>query len=88
MKLEDNQESINSILKSCPIVLDSNDNDVIELGLYYLPYSTGFEIECSPKEIYIKGNYELLGLHYPYELTSSEQRFRVQNGISGLNLKY
>lgn len=81
-------QNIDNILKQYPIALDNNDKDVINLALYYLPYSTGFEIECSPKEDINKSLYHSLGLFYAYEITESEQRFRIKNGINGLNELY
>ncbi len=82
-------ENISDILKQYPITLDVEDNDVIEIALDLLPYSTGFEIECSPKENIDFKNYDSLGFFYKPDIgNDSEQRFRIQNGIKGLNELY
>jgi len=76
-------ENINDVIKICPIVLDKEDKDVQDLALFYLPYSTGFEIECECKEDVNKFEFQKLQLLH-LDINSSEQRFRIQNGIEGL----
>lgn len=81
-------ENISDILKQYPITLDITDKNVIETALDLLPYSTGFEIECNLKENINKELYYSLGLVYHPDINDFEQRFRIQNGIKGLNELY
>lgn len=65
-------ESINEILQQYPIALDIDDNDVIETALDLLPYSTGFEIECNPKDNIKINDYISLGLFYSPDVGGDE----------------
>lgn len=77
--------NIDDIIKKIPISLNKDDRAVQELALFYLPYSTGFEIECYCKD---NADFEMFK-NIPDILeadvnTSGEQRFRIPNGIKGL----
>ena len=87
--LTEHQENIKFLIENAPFKLNVEDNIVQELGLYYLPYSTGFEIEC-----YINPEYDLYQVIEEFTLIpnimsvdvngSGEQRFRIPKGIDGL----
>lgn len=80
--------NIDYIIKTTPVVLDVDSEDVNKVGKYYLPYSTGFEIECEQGSSFDVENF----LNIPYILDvnvdSSEQRFRIPNGIKGIQCLY
>lgn len=82
--VEEEQESINSLIRTNPLLLDKRDSDVIKAGNYFLPYSTGFEIECSIRPDTRLGDF----LHIPnlidLDINGYEQRFRIKEGIEGL----
>lgn len=78
--------NINEIIKVFPLALDKEDEDVINLALEYLPYSTGFEIECNCNEDRHKRSlFQTIGLLDCDVNNNDEQRFRITNGIEGLN---
>lgn len=86
------EESINSIISTIPIALDINNSDVKKAGDYFLPFSTGFEIECTRNEVYKDYAYNNIFntiqdiIEAP--CSQEEQRFRIPNGIKGLNCLY
>lgn len=89
--LKEEEESINDIISKVPIALNCNRPEVIRAGEYFLPYSTGFEIECDKLPEYNKEAFtsipnilEVRGGDYK----NDEQRFRIPNGIKGLNCLY
>jgi len=82
------QESIDTIISTVPIALDSNRPEVIKAGEYYLPYSTGFEIECAQQPIFNKENFTNIPNILEVNVDLSEQRFRIPNGIEGLKCLY
>lgn len=86
--LEGTQENIDEIIKTTPIVLDINDKSVNRVANYYLPYSTGFEIECVQSESFDVQNFLKIPNILDVNVDSSEQRFRIPNGILGLNCLY
>lgn len=79
--------SINDIIQTAPLLLPNGDEESL-LGLFYLPYSTGFEIECDMKE----GVNPLIFAEIPdiihADINSSEQRFRIPQGLPGLRCLY
>lgn len=77
--------NINTVLATCPVVLDKEDNDAKDLALWYLPYSTGFEIECQTKSS-TEAFDELGLLHFAFD--TDEKRFRITNGLEGLKQLY
>lgn len=80
--------NIDSIIQATPVVLDSNDIAVQELALFYLPYSTGFEIECCNKEGVPLSVYDNIPLVMEAPCCSDELRFRIPSGIDGLKALY
>lgn len=80
--------NIDYIIKTTPVVLDVDSEDVNKVGNYYLPYSTGFEIECEQGSSFNVENF----LNIPYILDvnvdSYEQRFRIPSGIKGIQCLY
>lgn len=85
--INDIEENIKFLIHNAPFKLDITDSIVQEIGLYYLPYSTGFEIECmvNVKDINIKQKF----LDIPNIIEADvnnlyEQRFRIPNGIKGI----
>ncbi len=72
-----------AILKDPNIIQD--EENVKELALDLIPYSTGFEIECLVSETAPFQNLELMDYSYS---SDGEIRFRIQNGLKGfLQLK-
>ena len=78
---------IEEVISITPKVLEIND-ELEKVGNFYLPFSTGFEIECSlknnrdinifkdiPNIMEVRGGYD-------------ELRFRIPPGIIGLNCLY
>lgn len=81
--MSEDEESIDYIISNTPEVLDSDDPDVIEAGIYYLPYSTGFEMEFDNNGELTSDMFTDLNL-LDLDINDSEQRFRIDNGIIGL----
>lgn len=59
-----------------------------EIGLLYLPYSTGIELECFKKETYNLAAFEAIPNIMAVNVDDSEQRYRIPNGIKGLVCLY
>lgn len=79
-------ESIKFAFAHTPFMLDRDNKLVQEIGLYLLPYSTGFEIECSLQDncdISVFRDIPNI-MDYPTDAVSCEQRFRIPNGVDGL----
>ena len=77
--------NIDDIIQKIPISLNKDDKAVQELALFYLPYSTGFEIECYCKdEADFKVFRNIPDIMEADVSKGSEQRFRIPNGIKGL----
>ena len=86
-KLEQEEQestSLEEIIKANPLLLNSEDPDVIKVGEFYLPYSTGFEIECDVKIGVSKEDFEHIPNLLDLQITAGEQRFRIEPGIVGL----
>ena len=79
------EENIDSLIRKVPTVLALGDETAEELGLFYLPYSTGFEIECCMKpDIPLSIFNEIPDLlHNGSE--KDELKFRIPNGLKGLH---
>jgi hypothetical protein len=90
-----NKEKIDYLLNNNPIPLSNisvDNEEVINYITSLLPYSTGFEIECSINE---KFDTKILNVEFskiPFILEviidSCEQRFRIPNGIKGFLCLY
>lgn len=85
-KVLESTESIKNILLKTPRALSILDPDVIEVADYLLPYSVGFEIECFMKNeaTFPKKDFADIPNIMHTQIDSSEQRFRIPNGIEGL----
>ncbi len=89
-------EDINDLIRECvystPLVLLSlieNDKSLIEKVNEYLPYSTGFEIECARNdEVFDVDNFKNIPNILDVGIDSWEQRFRIPSGINGLICLY
>jgi len=80
--------SISSIITTCPLSLDIDNPDAIEAGNYYLPFSTGFEIECIYSPEYNESNFKNIPYIMDVINDGGEQRYRIPSGIKGLHCLY
>lgn len=80
--------NIDNIIKTIPISLNINNKIVQELALYYLPYSTGFEIECFIQNEEFLDIFKTIPFLISSENDKDELRFRIPNGIKGLHCLY
>jgi hypothetical protein len=79
------EESIKFLLDYYPLKLKDEDSIAQEIGLYYLPFSTGFEIECSMIPGFDKSIFTTIPNIMEADVnTGSEQRFRIPNGLNGI----
>jgi len=88
-------EELEGMIYSNPLILLSfKDKDIIDRVNNYLPYSTGIEIECSPKDIYVNNinsksiEFTTIPNIMSVDIDTYEQRFRIPNGIVGLICLY
>lgn len=82
------EESIDTIIKTVPLALDSKDKSIKKLGKFYLPFSTGFEIECERKPTFNEQDFLDIPNIIEVRVDSHEQRFRIPKGIKGLICLY
>lgn len=76
---------IEQIINTSPLVLLTiEDEELINLANQALPYSVGFEIECSQKASFNKEAFSSIPDIMDVNVDSCEQRFRIPNGIKGL----
>lgn len=80
--------SIDKIIKSTPLLLSNYDNTVKELADYYLPYSTGFEIECCNKDNVPLNIYRTIDYIIEAPCEEDELKFRIPKGIRGIKCLY
>ena len=73
----------NDIIKITPTILDDSLESRI-LGYHYLPYSTGFEIECNMKPGYRTDVFTSIPNIMEADVNEYEQRFRIPEGLEGL----
>ena len=73
----------NDIIKITPTILDDSLESRI-LGYHYLPYSTGFEIECNMKPGYRTDVFTNIPNIMEADVNEYEQRFRIPEGLEGL----
>jgi hypothetical protein len=64
---------------------DQRDIDIVDS---YLPYSTGFEIECSKANTFKDKYFNLIPDIMSIDCDGGEQRYRIPNGINGLLCLY
>lgn len=82
-------ELLEEIIYHAPLVLLTlEDEEMINLANDYLPYSTGFEIECHYGPNYNKTNFESIPNIIKVSNDSSEQRYRIPFGIKGILCLY
>lgn len=85
-QITDNQ--LKEILIESPLVLLSCNNSILKRANEFLPYSTGFEIECDQKETFSLQNFTSIPYIMDVNIDSWEQRFRIPNGVRGLFCLY
>ena len=73
----------NDVIKITPTILDGDLESRI-LGYHYLPYSTGFEIECNMKPGYRSDVFTNIPNIMEADINTYEQRFRIPEGLDGL----
>lgn len=87
--------SIDSIIEECvyntPLVLLSlikKDSSLIDKINSYLPFSTGFEIECNMLESYDHDAFKKIPNILDVQVDTDEQRYRIPRGINGMICLY
>lgn len=86
------KELIKKYIYTNPIALLAiKDRESINFINSFLPYSTGFEIECNVLANHNYKNFEQIPdildynkFNYHNQITSTEERFRISNGLQGL----
>ena len=86
--LVEEEGNISSLILINPTVLDIDDPDVIEAGNFYLPYSTGFEVECDQAEEYNEDCFTSIPDIMHVKNSADEQRYRIPSGIKGIICLY
>lgn len=86
MKQYSNQELKELI--NTPLVLITLPKEVIEQVNEFLPYSTGFEIECNKLSTFKDENFRIIPNILDVNCDSYEQRFRIPNGVAGFICLY
>lgn len=79
---------IDYLIKNTPNVLETHSKDVIRVGNYYLPYSTGIEIECEQSAKFNVEEFINIPNIMDVNIDKFEQRFRIPPGIKGLVCLY
>lgn len=83
------QELLEEIIYNAPLVLLTlEDEEMIELANHYIPYSTGFEIECHQGLSFNRQAFNDIPYIMDVSIDSGEQRFRIPNGIAGILCLY
>jgi hypothetical protein len=83
------EELIEDGINNCPLALLSiKDKDLINKINNYLPYSIGIEIECMKSPNFNLDNFLNIPDIINVSIDDNEQRFRIQNGLSGLICLY
>ncbi len=86
---EEYKKVIEEIIYKSPLsLLSIKDKETIDLIREYLPYSTGFEIECSVGTLYDKEAFLAIPNILNADTGGGEQRFRIPYGIKGLVCLY
>lgn len=90
LQTKDTEENIKYLIDVAPFKIDVNDKIAQEVGLFYLPYSTGFEVECylNNEDFDLDDIFPIFkSIPYIIEVDANpygEQRFRIPKGIKGL----
>lgn len=91
MRLELDQEVIESIDADIfynPLSLDENDIEVCKVCEFYIPYSTGIEIECFKSNDYKEEEFKTIKNIIDVNTCEEEQRYRIPKGIKGIKCLY
>lgn len=70
------------------VLLTTKDEEIIEEANKFLPFSTGFEIECNQLPNFDASGFKLIPNILDVGIDSYEQRFRIPNGVNGLICLY
>ncbi len=70
------------------VLLTTKDEEIIEEANKFLPFSTGFEIECNQLPNFDSSSFKIIPNILDVGIDSSEQRFRIPNGVNGLICLY
>ena len=79
------EENIDSLIKRVPLALELGDKIAEELGLFYLPYSTGFEIECCMQPDIPLSIFNDIPYLISNTSEADELKFRIPQGLKGLH---
>lgn len=83
------KELLEEIIHNAPLVLLTlEDEEMIELANHYIPYSTGFEIECTKGDGFNINSFKDIPYIMDVNIDNDEQRFRIPNGIAGILCLY
>jgi hypothetical protein len=74
--------NIKEVLFANPFLIEKTP-DVTEVAEFFLPYSTGFEIECSKADSFDESAFNSVPYLMETSFSSSEQRFRIPAGFEG-----
>lgn len=88
---EEYRKVIEEIIYKSPLsLLTIRDKETVDLIREYLPYSTGFEIECEYNNLGKESAFKDIPdiMDYPNTYDSGEIRFRIPSGIRGLICLY
>lgn len=82
-------EILEDLIYTNPLALSLlKDKEDIDKANSYLPYSTGFELECFKKSIFNIETFKTIPDILDINCNSDEQRYRIPNGIVGLICLY
>lgn len=70
------------------MLLSLVNKDEIDFINTFLPYSTGFEIECDQRETFDESSFRKIPNILDVRCDSGEQRFRIPNGLNGILCLY
>lgn len=77
--------AVRGMVKTCPLPLSIlTEKKLVEYAESFLPYSTGFEIECTKGLNFDINNFKRIPNIMDVDVDEGEQRFRVPSGIKGL----
>lgn len=71
-----------------PLVLTDLSPEILKFIDSLLPYSTGFEIECSKSKTFDINEFKNIPDIMDVNISGAEQRFRIPNGLKGLQCLY
>jgi hypothetical protein len=87
--MENDLINIEEAIYKLPLSLKGIRNDILINQInQFLPYSTGFEIECRKKSTFKSSIFEEIPNIMEVNCDNSEQRFRIPNGIKGMICLY